>query len=322
MIQWGIIGAGNIAHRFVKGLSYSQKGKLYAVGSHTPAKLNEFANQFDDLQLYDDYMDLLNDPNVDVVYIATWHNTHYRWAKEALLRGKAVLCEKPATLQVKQMEELAKIAKENNVFFMEAMKTRFVPAVAKLKQILEDQVIGDVLRVENCFCYNIIGSSVTRYLFDQEQGGILNDVGSYNIASLLDYIHSPIKDIKVDTSFLHGVDVHDQVMITFENGQIGYLEMAMDESKEPLMTITGTKGKIECSPFYRPTNLIITLNDELRYEVHADYINDDFYTEIEEVHHCMERNQYESSRMSLQDSIDCAKVTDKIRKIIYQEVKK
>lgn len=319
MIRWGTIGAGNIVQRFIEGLSYSKNGKLYAVASRTEAKREEFQKRFPDIRVYADYNQLLHDENVDVVYIATWHNSHYQWAKQALLCGKAVLCEKPATLYAWQMEELATIAKEKHVFFMEAMKTRFVPAVLELKQQLADGVIGDIVKLENRFCYDISQASNTRYLFEKEQGGILNDVGSYNIASLLDYIHAPIQNVDVKTVFEREVDCHDYVTVSFTNGQKGYLEMAMNEAKTPLMVIEGTLGQIECAPFYRPSELTIKKHGQQPYKITKAYIHDDFYTEIEEVHHCLAKHLYESPRMTLDDSINCVKLVERIRKAMEEK---
>ena len=94
MIHWGIIGAGNIARRFIKGLSYSQNGKLYAVASHTATKRAELKALYPEIVTYDDYEQLLDDPQVDAVYIAIWHKEHYEGARRAILKHKAVLCEK------------------------------------------------------------------------------------------------------------------------------------------------------------------------------------------------------------------------------------
>ena len=202
---------------------------------------------------------------------------------------------------------------------MEAMKTRFIPLVLELKKQLDEGLIGDILRIENRFCYDITNASQTRYLFDQEQGGILNDVGSYNIASILDYIDSPVQSIESSVQYMQGVDCHDQITITFTSGQVGYLEIAMDENLSPLMTIYGSKGKITCMPFYRPTQATIELNNQEAYHIHKDYIFDDFYTEIEEVHQCLKNHQYESQRMSLKDSIDCAMLIEKIKQTFKEE---
>ena len=106
MIQGGILGIGNIAKRFIKSLEMSVKGQLYAAASYTESKCEEFLNEHPDVKVYHDYEDLLNDENVDAVYLAMRHIDHYRWAKRALQHHKAVLCEKPATLYKWQMEDL------------------------------------------------------------------------------------------------------------------------------------------------------------------------------------------------------------------------
>lgn len=313
MIGWGILGAGNIAHRFVKGLSFSKESRLIAVASHSIQKREEFERLCPNIVTYDNYDALLDDENIDVVYLAMWHKDHYRWAKRALQKGKAVLCEKPAVLTVEEMEDLAALARENHVFFMEAMKTRFLPMIKQLKELLEHGAIGKIERVENRFCYRVEEGMDPRYLFEKDQGGILNDVGSYNIASLLDYIHASIEKIENDATFARGVDVHDRITIYFEGGQTGFLEMAMDERKSPEMVIYGEKGTITCEPFYRPEKITIEWKDHTIEEVCAPYDHDDFYSQIIEVERCLKEGKTESERMSLNDSIEIQKVIQKIR---------
>ncbi len=312
MIRWGILGAGHIAGRFVKGLSFSDRSVLYAVASRSGKKREQYA----DYVTYSSYEQLLDDPNVDVVYLAMWHKDHFQWAMEALKKKKAVLCEKPAVLSTEQMEQIAQCARENDTFFMEAMKTRFLPMIIRLKALLDEGTIGTITRVENRFCYDIGDAQDTRYLFEPEQGGILNDVGSYNMASLLDYIGDEIVSVENDVVYKNGVDVHDRVTVTFANGQTGFLEMAMDEAKEPLMTITGTKGSIECAPFYRPEKIVVKRKGEEAYAIECPYEHDDFYSQIKEVEECLLAGKIESDRMSLQDSIEVQRLADRIREII------
>lgn len=312
MIQWGILGIGNIAKRFIKSLEKSTNGQLYAAASYTESKCEEFLKEHPDVKVYHDYEDLLNDENVDAVYLAMRHIDHYRWAKKALQHHKAVLCEKPATLYKWQMEDLKQEAIKNQTFFMEAMKTRFIPLIQDIKECLENKEIGEILSVETCFCYDrdyLEG----HYLFDQEQGGILNAVGSYNVASTLDYIHSPIAAIDSQVQFRYGVDSHEKVTITFESGQKALMEMAFDEKKDPILEIKGTKGTILAQPFYRPTQATIIDATRTAHQIEKPYINDDFFGEIEEVHRCLQAKLIESPRMSLQDSIDCIDMIEKIR---------
>ena len=132
-----------------------------------------------------------------------------------------MLCEKPATLTFEENAEIAKIARENNTFFMEAMKTRFIPLIFDIKNLIKEGTIGEVTRVETCFAYRAPRQLIERstawkdqpvhYLIDKEQGGALNDTGSYCIASILDYIHSPVKSIKAAARYEYGVDANDRI---------------------------------------------------------------------------------------------------------------
>lgn len=318
MIRWGILGIGNIAKRFIKSLEKSERGLLYAGASYTPQKCELFQSTHPDVVVYHDYEDLLKDEHVDAVYIAMRHQDHYRWAKKALQYHKAVLCEKPATLYTWQMEDLKQTALKNQTFFMEAMKTRFIPLIQDIKACIENKDIGDLISVETRFCY-CSDYLDGHYLFDVNQGGILNDVGSYNIASTLDYIHSPVKSVTSQVQFQYDVDSHEKVIVTFENGQKAIMEMALDEKKDAILEVIGTKGKILAQPFYRPTQATIIFNDGITKQIEKPYLHDDFFGEIEEVHHCLENNLLESPRMCLQDSIDCISLLEQIRNSFIQE---
>lgn len=315
MIKWGVLGIGNIANRFMKSLAHSTDGELYAVASYTEAKREAFQKSHPDIQVYKTYDDLLNDENIDAVYIAMRHADHYQWSKAALLKGKAVLCEKPATLTYRQTKELCDISKQNKVFFMEAMKTRFIPLVTDMKEMLRKGVIGDILKIETSFCYNI-DYSQDYYLFDKKQGGILYDVGSYNILATFDFITSNIKSFKTTCQKNYGVDVYDTVEIFYESGQTALLEMAMDRDKEKTIKIEGTLGTLYATPFYRPTSFTIELNDGQTITHEKDYVYDDFYGEIEEVHKCLKHHCYESRRMLHRDSKSCVLFMELIKESI------
>ena len=313
MTNWGIIGAGNIARRFTLSLSQSSQGQLYAIASYGKENRVRWKEEYPEVITYDDYTKLLNDSHIDAVYIATRHKDHYQWCKEAILRKKAVLCEKPATLEYQQTKELCELAKKHQVFFMEAMKTRFIPLVADIKKVIEDGVIGDIERVETCFAYQV-GYRPGHYLHEKDQGGILNDVGSYNLASILDYIDSPIQSITSKVQYEYEVDANDIIELTFESGQTALIDIAFNENKEKDMTIYGTLGRLIANPFYRPQSASIILNNGETYTIEKAYIHDDFYTEIEEVHHCLKEDMIESPRMSYQDSLKIIKAIEQIRK--------
>lgn len=312
MIRWGILGAGNIAKRFIKSLTHSQEGTLYAIASYTPSKRQELIKSYPNILIYDDYEKLLENPFVDAIYIAMRHGDHYQWAKRAMRKKKAVLCEKPATLSYQQTKELCDLSKQNQVFFMEGLKTRFIPLIDDIKIVLEQGIIGDILRIENAFCSDVSYNEKS-YLFDKEQGGALYDVGIYNIATILDYIHSPIVKVESYIETAYDVDVHDVIELTFESGQTACIDIAIQMNKEKEMTITGTKGIMRATPFYRPEKATIELDNGTRQTLEKPYVYDDFYTEIEEVHHCLKEHRIESLRMSHQDSLACIKTIEMIK---------
>lgn len=308
MIHWGIIGLGNIALRFMNSLSHHEEGITYAVASLTASKRDCFHEKYPAVKVYQNYDDLLNDPKVDAVYIALRHNDHYQWALKSLHSGKAVLCEKPATLSYQQTKDLCETSKKENVFFMEAMKTRFVPMMEKLKQV----DIGTIQRVETSFCYESAYRE-GHYLYDLDQGGILYDVGSYNIAATLFWIDSPIKSIHTLSEKKYGIDAYDEVELCFENGSTALLQMALDRNLPKKMRVIGSLGFLEAEPFYRPETVKVTFNSKESYTLNAPYIIDDFYTEIQEVHDCMSKGFIESPKMTHQDSLECMKIMEKIK---------
>lgn len=312
MIQWGIIGLGNIARRFADALALSDVGHLYAGASHNDKKRKYFQEKYN-IKTYDDYEDLLNDQNIDAIYIALPHGCHYQWAKAALNKNKAVLCEKPVTLSLEQLDELIELSRQKQTFFMEAMKTRFIPMTKQIQKIIDDKVLGDVERVETSFC-NDVPYHENSYLFDKQQGGILFDCGIYNIASILQFIESDVKDIQGRYVIKYDVDVDDEIELVFESKQTARIECSMIQNKDKVMKIYGTLGTLTCSPFYRPQEVLVefkngeSLTGQLSYEK-----DNDFYSEIEEVHRCLGYIKIESPLMTHQDSRRCIELMLKIK---------
>ena len=134
MVRWGIIGLGNIANRFAKSLEYEKYGKLVAVAGKTENKRMYFKEAYKDVKVYESYDELFNDQDIDAVYIALPHRFHAKWSIRGLNKGKAILCEKPSTLNSSELDGILKCAKRNKTFYMEAMKTPFVPMFDLIKE--------------------------------------------------------------------------------------------------------------------------------------------------------------------------------------------
>lgn len=315
MIKWGIIGLGNIAMRFAKSLSYTNEGKLYAIASKTKEKRDEFYEQYKCEKVYDDYNELLKDKELDAVYIALPHGFHKYWSIEALKNKKAVLCEKPVGLNAQEMKEIKKAALLNNTFFMEAMKTRFIPFIHNIKEVIKSKEIGDITTIEANFCNHVKDIKKGSYLLDKEQGGALLDVGIYPLSFVMDIIDSEVIKVESDMEINESeVDSYFKAILTFENGAMGTIEGAIDRNKERTAIIKGTKGYMEIPIYNRPNRATIYINDRRPYTIEKELEFDDMYAEIKEVHECLKASKLQSDYLSLDESIRVMEILDQIKK--------
>ncbi|NOW07368.1 Gfo/Idh/MocA family protein [Clostridium beijerinckii] len=314
MIRWGIIGLGNIALRFAKSLSYSNEGKLYAIASRTKEKRDEFYDKYNCEKVYENYNELLTDEEVDAVYIALPHGFHKHWSIEALRHKKAVLCEKPVGINSEEMVEIKKEALLNSTFFMEAMKTRFIPIISDIKKIIRNKEIGDITAIEANFCNNVENIKPGSYLLDKEQGGALLDVGIYPLSFVMDIIDSEVINVKSYMDINEsGVDSYFKAILSFEDGVIGTVEGAIDRNKERTAIIRGTNGWMEIPMYNRPNKAVVNLNSGKSYTIEKDIEFDDMYAEIKEVHNCLKESKLESDYLTLNESIRVMEVLDRIR---------
>lgn len=319
MVRWGIIGLGNIAKRFSKSLEYEENGKLVAVAGKTENKRTYFKETYKDIKVYDSYDKLFNDPNIDAVYIALPHRFHAKWSIRGLNKGKAILCEKPSALNVSELDKVLKCAKRNKTFYMEAMKTPFVPMFDVIKDVLKNGVIGDIKSIYAGFCSKP-NVHINSYLYNEEDGGATLDVGSYPIAFVLGILdNKKILSIKKKTKKKKfneaNIDVHFEASISFEDDIVANIEGGIDGEKERTAIIEGTLGKIHIPMFNRPQSYTVILNDGREYEEKLSLINDDMYGEIHEVHECLKMGKIESDIFTWNNSIEILKIIDYIRDI-------
>ncbi len=243
MVRWGIIGLGNISHRFIKSLENFENAEFYAGSSRTIAKREEILSKYNPKKIYDEYEELLNDENVDAVYIALPHKQHFEWALKAMQAGKAVFVEKPCVLTTSELKVLIEYSEKHNILFMEAMKTRFLPITTKIHEVINSNKIGDITKITNYFTYNL-EYDPNIYLFDATQGGALYDTGTYNIASILDYINDEVININVDAHINYNVDTYIKSEIDFKNGQKAIMINSIEDESNRSMVIEGTIGKV------------------------------------------------------------------------------
>lgn len=180
-LRWGILATGSIARQFAGGLRVSKTGELAAVGSRTMATAKKFADEYGG-KPYGAYEDVLEDPNVDAVYIATPHHMHMDWTIRAAKAGKGILCEKPFTLNALEAEKALAAVRESGVFFMEAFMYRCHPQTVKLVELVRDGAIGKPLMVNSEFGFQASKDWTNFRAEGALGGGGLMDVGSYCVS--------------------------------------------------------------------------------------------------------------------------------------------
>ncbi len=315
-IKWGIIGCGGIAHVFAESLSALGHGILLAGASRTPGRAQAFAGKHGMERVYTDYEALVADPDVVAVYIATTHNFHFENAKLCLENGKHVLCEKPFTVNAAQMVELIALAREKNLFMMEAVWARFLPAVRKLRELLAEGVIGEVLTVKGDF--SIDGSEfdkVHRLRNRDLAGGALLDLGIYPItmaAMVFGAQPSRIQSSAVigDT----GVDDRSFYLFDYDGGRRAVLSSSFTDRVPTEAVVCGTKGYIRVPNFPGTQELHIhrvgAAPETLRL---AFGEGENFTFEIAEAMECIAAGKIESNLLPLSETLAVMQTMDTLR---------
>jgi len=181
-IRWGIVGAGRIAHTFAQDMPATRAGVVQAVAARSGTSARLFADQYGIPVAHEGYEALYADPEVDAIYVATPHNLHLKNASDAMRAGKAVLCEKPVTVNAAECQQLIDIAAETSSYLMEAMWTWFLPAMRKAKEWVDAGRIGKLIRIQSDFGYPQAYDTNDRLYSTELAGGCLLDLGVYPVA--------------------------------------------------------------------------------------------------------------------------------------------
>lgn len=299
MIHWGIIGYGNIARRFRASLNNSQRGKLVAIASHS-------YTDKDEVKIYRDYLSLLEDEQVDAVYVALPHKDHAPISKLALHYGKAVLCEKPASLDLPSLKEVVALSQSKNLLYMEALKTRFIPAIDALKKLLKDVKIYIITA---SFCDNEVYRNDS-YIYDPIQGGAIYDVASYPLGFCLDFVNSEVVDIQTEKNEF---DMYFKTKLVLADGSYLIVEGAKDRSKPRVAIIECELGTIEVPMFNRPDSFLLN-NKAFHYPLEGD----DMSYEIEAFHDSYLKKEFQHYRMTHRDSLDIMGIIETMKREHYE----
>jgi len=250
-IRWGILGCGTIARAFATALAVLPGAEAAAAGSATPGKARRFAGEFGIPTCYNDHGSLAADPNVDIVYVATTHNFHYADVRLCLEHGKAVLCEKPLTVNEAQARELFSLAATKGLFLMEALWTRCLPAVLDLQRRLAGNMIGEVERLDAHFWKAIPYDPGHRFFNPALAGGALLDLGIYPL-TLADIVFGGRPPAAVTSRAelgATGVDETSYYFLRYPSGAQALLSSSGRGVSPREAIITGRRGWVRVHQF-------------------------------------------------------------------------
>lgn len=243
-INFAILGPGNIANTMARTVTKMEGIRCYAVASRSMERAQEFADRWGFEQAYDSYEKMLEDPQVELVYVCTPHSHHYQYAKMCLEHGKHVLIEKAFTVDALQAAELIRISEEKNLLLAEAIWTRYMPSRRMIDEILAAGVIGETTSVDANLGYAI--NHVERLEKPELAGGALLDLGVYTIHFALMILKGEVRKICSDAILSpKGVDLMNSITMTFDGNRMAVLHSTMLAQTDRMGVISGSQGFIE-----------------------------------------------------------------------------
>ncbi len=245
-LKWGIMGTGKIAETFAKGVAGSQTGALVAVGSRTQEAADRFGTQYDIPRRHPSYEALIADPEVEAIYLSMPNHIHAEWTIKCAEAGKHILCEKPLTVNHAEAVPVIEAVRKHDVFMMEAFMYRCHPQTAKLKELIEQKVIGDVRLIQSNFCYNMGPKYENIRLRNDVAGGGIMDVGCYT-TSMARLIAGSEPEQVTGTAHIGAitrVDEQATASLKFPGGIVANLACATQVGADSELRIWGSAGNI------------------------------------------------------------------------------
>lgn len=312
-LRWGLIGTGWIADSFAADLAFTDSGRAVAVGSRRIETANRFADRFEIPNRHGSYEELVADPEVDVVYVATPHPLHHPNALLALGAGKPVLVEKPFTMNAAEARELVAAARAEKLFLMEAMWTRFLPHIAQIRRLIAEGALGEIVTVSADHGQWFAKDPEFRLFAPELGGGALLDLGVYPVsfASMLLGAPSTISAL-IEPAF-SGVDGQTSMLFGYDSGAQAVLSCTSLAKSPTRAAIVGTEARIEIDgDFYSPSpfTLITRSGEKTRYD--EPHRGRGLWYQADEVARCLQGGLLESPLMPSEESISIMQTMDEV----------
>src|SRR5262249_37339316 len=326
-VRWGILGTGYIAGLFADGLTAVEDATLVAVGSREQASADKFADRWKAPHRHASYQALANDPDVEAIYIATPHPFHYENTLMCLTAGKHVLVEKPFALNARQAKEMIDLARKKKLFLLEAMWTRYIPAMVQVRKWIKDGEIGDVELVRANLSFMTTFNPKSRLFAPELAGGAMLDVGIYPISFAFMILGTPKTVASTACLGKTGTDDRSSYLFGYDGGKSALLSSAVQLSVPVEAEIIGTKGYIKIEePWINPrvvtlakpavgvkSSLIFDGNVYDKQTVNVPTMGNGYNYEAMETGNCIRAGKTESEILPLNESLSIMETMDKIR---------
>jgi predicted dehydrogenase len=314
-IRWGILGTGGIARKFADGLALLPDASLTAVGSRTQSAAEAFGSAYKIPHRHGSYAALMENPEVDVIYVATVHPLHFENSIGCLTAGKAVLCEKPFTINAGQTEKIIALARQKRLFLMEAMWTRYFPAIVKVRSLLAEGALGEVRQVQADFGIKPDFDPKGRLFDPALGGGALLDLGVYpvSLASMV-FGESPRRILSAAMLGSTRVDEQSAMVMEYSNGRMAVLSCSLRYASPQEAHILGTDGRIRIHrPWWFADTITLSRAGREDETITLPYLGNGYAHEAVEAMACLRSGRLESDVMPLDESLRIMRTLDAIR---------
>ncbi len=316
-IRWGILGAGRIAQKFASDLTLVNDATLHAIASRSKVNAALFAASYSAALQYDNYEDMVQNPDIDVIYIATPHGLHYEHTLLCLRNGKAVLCEKAFALNSRQAKAMITEARAQHLFLMEALWSKFTPPWQKMMELIGNGQLGEIKNVLINFGFIPTLPFADRIFSPHLGGGTLLDIGIYNLFYALSALGKPAHIEAAMTPSSTGVDEQCAILLRYHNGAMAQLFSSYSTHLATEADISGDKGRIRLTHrFYTPDTTIefypgradsktlipVEPTEGFGYHYEARHVND-----------CLREGLTESPVMTHTDTLLLMETMDEVR---------
>ena len=311
--NWGILGPGGIARAFAKDIQLLDGHTVAAVGSRTLGNAQDFAKTFGGIA-YGSYQELVEDPLIDAIYVATPHPWHKENVIAALNAGKPVLCEKPFAVNAREAQEMVDTAQANNLALMEAMWSRFLPHYAQVREIIASGVLGKILTVHADHGQRLADQNIPRLVEPSLAGGALLDLGIYPVSFAHMILGNPTKITASGVLTDKGVDGQTSMIFDYADGAQAVLSTTMVEQTPCRAVVAGVNGWLEIDRvFYTPTSMRVNFFDGSVTQYPNTYKGHGIREEAEVFKQLVLSGKQQSEILNWNDTVDIMKTLDTVR---------